>query len=200
MLGAAATSWLAAANSRLTLDISPSRNVFLNVATAPAILVLSHGSASPAPSLSSSLSSCATVGTAIGSKVPADFGSMGTQTRPVLGCTQKGALSRWFMCLDTSTSSLGYVCAKTISCTARDSWPARRLFVLSTELRLRSTAATSWSHRATLSSCPPRACLRSHRAPRSSASPLSSGSMSSTPRISFSSVSTPCAASISSRQ
>lgn len=51
----------------------------------------------------------------IGSKSSANAGSMGTHTRPVFGCTQKGALSRWFMCLDTSTSSRGKVCANTIS-------------------------------------------------------------------------------------
>ena len=51
----------------------------------------------------------------MGSKSSASAGLIGTQTRPVLGCTQKGALSKWFMCLDTSTSSRGNVCANTIS-------------------------------------------------------------------------------------
>ncbi len=51
-----------------------------------------------------------------GSNWSASAGSMGTQTRPVLGCTQKGALSKWFMCLDTSMSRRGNVYAKTISC------------------------------------------------------------------------------------
>ena len=51
----------------------------------------------------------------MGSKSSASAGLMGTQTRPVFGCTQKGALSKWFMCLDTSTSSRGKVCANTIS-------------------------------------------------------------------------------------
>ena len=46
---------------------------------------------------------------------------------PVLGCTQKGALSRWLRFLDTSTSSRGYVCANTISLRARAS-AARRAF------------------------------------------------------------------------
>jgi len=44
-----------------------------------------------------------------GSKACASWGSIGTQTRPVFGCTQKGALSRWFMCLETSMSRRGKV-------------------------------------------------------------------------------------------
>ena len=53
-----------------------------------------------------------------GSKSSATAGSMGTHTRPVLGCTQKGAFSKWFMCFDTSKSRRGKVCANTISCCA----------------------------------------------------------------------------------
>ena len=59
-------------------------------------------------------------GRASGSKSSAAAGSMGTQTRPVFGCTQKGALSRWFMCFETSTSRRGKLCANTMSvCVAR---------------------------------------------------------------------------------
>ena len=44
---------------------------------------------------------------------------------PVLGCTQKGALSRWLRFLETSTSRRGYACASTISLRARASAPRR---------------------------------------------------------------------------
>jgi len=69
------------------------------------------------PAALSSPKSCDRVGTAVGSKSSQLLGSIGTQTRPVLGCIQKGAFSKWFMCFDTSMSSLGYVYKKTISST-----------------------------------------------------------------------------------
>ena len=47
------------------------------------------------------------VGTWAGSKAFKWSGSMGTQTRPVLGCTTKGDFKRWFICLLTLMSSLG---------------------------------------------------------------------------------------------
>ena len=43
---------------------------------------------------------------------------MGTQTRPVPGCTQKGDLSKWLRCLETSESRRGYVYSRMISCLA----------------------------------------------------------------------------------
>lgn len=41
--------------------------------------------------------------------------SMGTHTRPVFGCTQNGAFSKWLRCFDTSASSRGYVYCRMMS-------------------------------------------------------------------------------------
>lgn len=86
----------------------------------------------------SSLTSRARVGTWKGSNLSAYSGSIGTQTRPgqkqgstlrqppdfasrmytsspVFGWTAKGDLSKWFIPLETFSSSLGYMKKKTIS-------------------------------------------------------------------------------------
>jgi hypothetical protein len=67
---------------------------------------------------SSSRSNWPTVGTFSGSKSSTSFGSIGTQTRDVLGCIQKGDLSKWFLCFDTSASRRGYVYWSMMSCIA----------------------------------------------------------------------------------
>lgn len=41
------------------------------------------------------------------------FGLIGTATSPVLGCTQNGVLSRWFIPVETWTSRRGYVRCRT---------------------------------------------------------------------------------------
>ena len=58
------------------------------------------------------------MGTVNGSNSVTLEASMGTQTRPVPGCTQKGDLSKWLRCLETSESRRGYVYSKMISCLA----------------------------------------------------------------------------------
>mmetsp|Transcript_56639 Transcript_56639/g.168566 ORF Transcript_56639/g.168566 Transcript_56639/m.168566 type:complete len:246 (-) Transcript_56639:540-1277(-) len=55
------------------------------------------------------------VGTSWGLNASTLSGSMGTQTLPVLGWTTKGDFSRWFICLLTLMSSLGYVYCSTMS-------------------------------------------------------------------------------------
>ena len=45
--------------------------------------------------------------TVVGSNVDTCFASNGTQTRPVFGCAAKGLFSKWFLCLDTFSSSRG---------------------------------------------------------------------------------------------
>lgn len=55
------------------------------------------------------------VGTVLGSKAFTLSGSIGTHTRPVLGCTTKGDFRRWFICLLTLISSLGKITLATES-------------------------------------------------------------------------------------
>ena len=54
------------------------------------------------------------VGTVLGSKSFTLSGSIGTHTRPVLGCTTKGDFKRWFICLLTLISSLGKMTLATV--------------------------------------------------------------------------------------
>lgn len=70
-------------------------------------LVFSKSAPSPVLVLISSRNNYAAVGTARGSKWSASCGSRGTQIRPVLGCTQNGALSEWLRCSDTSALMRG---------------------------------------------------------------------------------------------
>lgn len=70
-------------------------------------LVFSKSAPSSVLVLFSSRNDYAAVGTARGSKWSISCGSRGTQIRPVLGCTQNGALSKWFRCFDTSASMRG---------------------------------------------------------------------------------------------
>ena len=65
-----------------------------------------------------SLRRSVTVGTPRGSKSAHILVFIGTQTRPVPGCTTKGLFSKWFKCLLTSISNRGYVYSRTMSCLA----------------------------------------------------------------------------------
>ena len=56
---------------------------------------------------SNSSANDATVGVVCGSHSSTFDGSIGTQTRPVFGCTHQGDFSKWFLCVLTLTSKRG---------------------------------------------------------------------------------------------
>ena len=58
---------------------------------------------------------CPSVGTVKGSNSSTAAAFTGTQTRPVLGWTANGLLSKWFRCFETLASSRGYKYDSTIS-------------------------------------------------------------------------------------
>jgi len=79
--------------------------------------------------LSISASNSWIVGTTVGSKSSSLDVSMGTQTRPVPGCTTNGDFSRWFSFFETSISRRGYVYSRTTSCFASSRARASRLLL-----------------------------------------------------------------------
>ena len=56
---------------------------------------------------SNSSANDATVGVVCGSHSSTLVGSIGTQTRPVFGCTHHGDFNKWFLCVLTFTSKRG---------------------------------------------------------------------------------------------
>mmetsp|Transcript_11916 Transcript_11916/g.46535 ORF Transcript_11916/g.46535 Transcript_11916/m.46535 type:complete len:250 (-) Transcript_11916:230-979(-) len=87
------------------------------------------------------------VGTCMGSKLSQSSATMGTHTRPVFGCTQKGDLSKWLIPLVTFTSMRGYVNARTMVGMALASAVRSRKCTCLSPLRVWATADWSCTQR-----------------------------------------------------